>query len=248
VIVLQLGWPVLPEIRRAGPMSRADPPARHGVSPLAPSAQRTQLSLGYAAALHGGRDTALSRMVVEAAALGADGVVGVRITDVRQKGGRRDIVALGTAVRSRGRQRPGRPFTTDLGGQGLATLLAAGWVPVSIAFGVSAARFWGDWRTRLEVGVFGGNVEATGYTRLVGAVRAGARDDFAACAARAGGDGALLTSISHRVSEWEDDRGRGRTAECVVTGNAVASFDARATASVTAPTILPLRDPPGRTR
>jgi uncharacterized protein YbjQ (UPF0145 family) len=196
----------------------------------------------YVDALRAGRDTALGGMLAEAAAVGADGVVGVRLTDLRLDGVMREITALGTAVRSRGRQRAGRPFTTDLGGQDVAKLIAAGWVPAGIAYGISVAVRHDDYRTRSQAGLFSGNIEVSGYADLMNHVRAGARRDFAGRAARAGADAALLTSMHHHIWSYEPrDNHRDHVAECVVTGNAVARFHAGSRAPTTSLTILPLR-------
>jgi hypothetical protein len=198
----------------------------------------------YVRAVRHGRDTALGRMHQEAAALGADGVVGVRFTDERMEGSKREFVALGTAVRSRGAVRPARPFTTDLGGQDVAKLLAAGWVPAGIVYGMSVAVRHDDWRTRAQAGVFpySGNVEVSGYTEVLTHVRAAARRDFAAAAARLDGDAALLSGVWSSLSPVE--MGQNHTdhvAECVMTGNAIARFHTGPTAPTSSLTILPLR-------
>ena len=196
----------------------------------------------YARAVRHGRDTALNRMHQEATALGADGVVGVRFTDERMEGQKREFMALGTAVRSRGRQRPTTAFTTDLGGQDLAKLLAAGWVPAGITYGVSIAVRHDDWRTQSQTGWMAGNTEVSGYTELLTHVRAKARQDFAALATKLGGDAALLSGLWSHV--WPIEVGENHTdhvAECVVTGNAIARFHAGRKATTSSLTILPLR-------
>jgi uncharacterized protein YbjQ (UPF0145 family) len=196
----------------------------------------------YAKAVRQGRDTALSRMHQEAAALGADGVVGVRFTDERMEGQKREFMALGTAVRSRGRERPKTPFTTDLGGQDVAKLMAAGWVPSGIAYGISIAVRHDDWRTQTQTGYWAGNVEVSGYTELLTHVRAKARHDFAALAAKLGGDAALLSGLWSHV--WPIEVAENHTdhvAECVVVGNAIARFHAGRKATTSSLTILPLR-------
>jgi uncharacterized protein YbjQ (UPF0145 family) len=196
----------------------------------------------YASAVRHGRDTALNRLHQEAAALGADGVVGVRLVEESMEGQKREFMALGTAVRSRGRQRPRTPFTTDLGGQDLAKLLAAGWVPAGISYGLSIAVRHDDWRTRNQAGYWAGNVEVRGYTELLTHVRADARRRFAAQAAKLGGDAALLSNLWSRV--WPVEIGENHTdhvAECVVTGNAIARFHTGAKATTSSLKILPLR-------
>ena len=172
----------------------------------------------------------------------ADGVVGVRLTDERMDGNKREFMALGTAVRSRGAQRPARPFTTDLGGQDVAKLLTAGWVPAGIAYGISVAIRHDDWQTQAQTGMFAGNVEVGGYTELMSHVRADARREFGRLAARLGADSALLSSMWQHVWEYEAGEGhRDHVAECVITGNAVARFHPGAAARTTSLSILPLR-------
>jgi len=196
----------------------------------------------YVQAVRQGRDTALNRLLQEAAALGADGVVGVRFTDERMDATKREFMALGTAVRSRGRQRPTSPFTTELGGQDVAKLLAAGWVPVGMAYGISVAVRHDDWRTQRQNSVWAGNVEITGYTELLNHTRADARRDFTVRAGRLGADAALLSGIWTRM--WPVEIGENHTdhvAECVLTGTAVASFRPGTPATTSSLTILPLR-------
>lgn len=196
----------------------------------------------YAKAVRQGRDTALNRMLQEAAALGADGVVGVKFTDERMEGQKREFMALGTAVRSRGKQRPKIPFCTDLGGQDVAKLMAAGWVPSGIAYGISIAVRHDDWRTQSQTGWMAGNTEVSGYTELLTHVRSQARKDFAAMAAKLGGDAALLSGLWSHV--WPIEVGENHTdhvAECVVVGNAIARFHAGSKATTSSLTILPLR-------
>jgi len=196
----------------------------------------------YAKAIRHGRDTALGRMRQEAAALGADGVVGVRLTEERMEGQKREFMALGTAVRSRGRQRPERPFTTDLAAQDLAKLLGAGWVPAGIIYGLSIAVRHDDWRTNTALSPFAGNIEVAGYTELITHVRAAARNDFAAQVARLGADAALMTGLRSRM--WKVEVGENHTdhaAECIVTGNAIAKFKIERKSTPSSLTILPLR-------
>ena len=88
------------------------------------------------------RWNAMARMQAEADALGADGVVGVRL-EWRQHGAEAEhleFIAVGTAVRytpkpgafKRGN---GQAFSSHLSGQDLATLLRSGWAPVAFVMG-----------------------------------------------------------------------------------------------------------------
>lgn len=196
----------------------------------------------YVEALKSGRATALNRMMQEASALGADGVIGVQVTDEHIEGNKREFMMLGTAVRSRGTTRPAKPFTTDLTGQDVAKLLLAGWVPAGIVYGISVAVRHDDWQTLAQTGMFAGNTEVGGYTQLVSHVRADARREFARSAAALGGDSALLTSMHQHVREIEvAENHRDHVAECVITGNAIARFHGSTGPLTSSLTFLPLR-------
>jgi len=96
------------------------------------------------AAKYQARELAMSRMEAEADALGADGVVGVRLTVGQFEWGAdlAEFIAIGTAVRARTaagsfRTKFGKPFTSDLSGQEFSTLLKAGYRPLGLVMGVS---------------------------------------------------------------------------------------------------------------
>ena len=208
------------------------------------SGERTEYA-GYAPyvdALYRGYDTAIARMLTEARAMGADGVVGVRLSVNHLGQDNREFVALGTAVRSAGPDHPAQPFVTDLPGADVAKLLHAGWVPVSIAVGISVAVRHDDYRTRSQASAWGWNTEVSGYTELVQYVRADAREQFAAHAARAGGEGALVSSMGLRIWEQEPTDGhRDHVAEATVFGTTIVRFHRGPSAPTRALTILPLR-------
>ncbi len=93
-------------------------------------------------AMYHARELAMSRMEEEARALGADGVVGVRLKINRYEWGEHnaEFIAIGTAVAARDkshiwRRANGLPFTSDLSGQDFWTLLKAGYRPLSLAMG-----------------------------------------------------------------------------------------------------------------
>ena len=91
-------------------------------------------------ALYSARELAMARMEEEADALGADGIVAVRLTlNIHAWGANViEFMAIGTAVKS---DKPGyrgadnRPFTSDLSGQDFWTLLEAGYRPVGFVMG-----------------------------------------------------------------------------------------------------------------
>ena len=196
----------------------------------------------YVDALYRGYDTALERMVIEAQAMGADGVVGVRLTVTHQGQGNREFVALGTAVRSTGEYHLARPFLTDRAGADVAKLLHAGWVPASIAIGISVAIRHDDYTTRSQASAWSQNVEVTGYTELVQHVRADARARFHAYAAKAGADVAIVSSMSLDIHSIEPSDGhRDHVAESVVIGSTLSQFHVGHTAPTRVLSMLPLR-------
>jgi uncharacterized protein YbjQ (UPF0145 family) len=92
-------------------------------------------------AMYSARELAMVRMEEEADALGADGIVAVRLTlNVHAWGANViEFLAIGTAVKAlipgtwRGAE--GRPFTSDLSGQDFWTLLNAGYRPMGFVMG-----------------------------------------------------------------------------------------------------------------
>jgi uncharacterized protein YbjQ (UPF0145 family) len=94
------------------------------------------------------RELAMSRMEAEADALGADGVIGVRLTVGQYDWGAdlAEFMAIGTAVRARTpgsyRTKFNKPFTSDLSGQEFATLLKSGHRPLGMVMGVSVYGTW----------------------------------------------------------------------------------------------------------
>ncbi|MGN6332112.1 MAG: heavy metal-binding domain-containing protein [Motilibacteraceae bacterium] len=198
----------------------------------------------YVDALYRGYGTAIDRMAQEAHALGADGVVDVRITIEHLGNGNQEFLAMGTAVRAAGRARPARIFVTDLPGQDVAKVLHAGWVPVSIALGISVAVRHDDYRTQSQASGWS-NTEVSGYTELVQHVRADARHQFDASARQSGADVALVSDIGLNIWETEpSDNHRDHHAECRVIGSTLAKFHRGRTAVTDSLTIMLLRPAP----
>ncbi len=95
-------------------------------------------------ALYHSRELAMTRMEEEADALGADGIVGVRLTVNLHAWGSHvaEFLAIGTAVRHRGHDQShkwrapnGKPFQSDLSGQDFWTLIRAGYRPLGFVMG-----------------------------------------------------------------------------------------------------------------
>lgn len=124
-------------------------------------------------ALYKARELAMTRLEEEAAALGADGVVGVQLDFRQLEWGEQmiEFVAIGTAVVAR---EPGKtwktvhqkPFTSDLSGQDFWTLLRAGYRPVGLVMGNCvyhvAHQGMGQWFKQA-----GKNVEMTNFSQAL---------------------------------------------------------------------------------
>ncbi len=177
-------------------------------------------------ALYRGWDTALGRMLTEARELGADGVIGVDLRQHHMGEENEEFVALGTAVRSRGRIHLARPFSTGLAGQDVAKLMQRGWVPAAIVVAVSIGIRHDDWTTRQASSAWAGNTEVPGYTELVQDVRDDARRELARRTSQVGADGAILTQpMRLRIRELEVAEGhRDHVAEATVLSSTIASF------------------------
>jgi uncharacterized protein YbjQ (UPF0145 family) len=195
----------------------------------------------YVAALYYGYEIALHRLLLEAQALGADGVVGVRWTQEQlDANANREFVALGTAVRARSTSRPAHLFSTDLPGQDVVKMLHGGWVPTGLVVGIAVSVRHDDYATRAQARSWS-NVEVGGYTELVSTVRADARAQFAERAARQGGDAAVVSDMAMRIWEVEPaDNHRDHVAESIVTGTAVAQWHTAGKAPTDALMMLPL--------
>lgn len=128
-------------------------------------------------ALYDARERAMARMEAEASALGADGIVGVRL-DVEFKEFGSDIaefIAVGTAVKADGADpgpggtwlnNKGRPFTSDLSGQDFWTLIRAGYAPLDLVMG-SCVYHVAHQRLGQVLGNAGRNVEIEPFTQAL---------------------------------------------------------------------------------
>jgi uncharacterized protein YbjQ (UPF0145 family) len=175
----------------------------------------------YADASHAAWRAAIDRMLSEARGLGADGVVGVELTERAGKGGVREFVASGTAVRSSAGTHLARAFTTTLAGADVAKLIAARWMPASIVLGLSVAILHDKWRARLARARLSQAREVMAITELVSAARAHARQQLRAKSHEIGADGAVLTSqVSLSIEERRVSRGHH---DVVVSARATAT-------------------------
>lgn len=209
---------------------------------LVSGSQGDWLGMGaYATALYRGYDVALDRMVQEATALGADGVVDVRI-DVRGLGqGNREFVVLGTAVRAGGRTRPARPFTTTLTGPHVAALLLGGYAPVRAVVGLAVGIRHDDWQTQRQARAWRVNTEVAGYTELLSATKEGARRQLAERIRRTGGEGAVVDVVRTLVNEVEPTQNhQDHVAESYLMGTAVTRWGRPHHVAGTGLTVMPV--------
>ncbi len=134
--------------------------------------QNTEMTV-LSQAMYHARELAMSRMEEEADALGADGIVAVRLTakHMEWEPNMAEFVAIGTAVKARDpgisyRTLDNKPFTSDLSGQDFWTLLRAGYRPVGMVMGNCvyhvAYQGMGQWFKNL-----GKNVELTNFTQAL---------------------------------------------------------------------------------
>ena len=164
-------------------------------------------------AMYDARELAMTRMEEEADALGADGVVGVRIEVSRSEWGENlaEFMAIGTAVRIRPggnavalpsyRAPSGRPFTSDLSGQDFWTLLRAGFRPVSLVMG-NCVYHVGYQGVKQWFSQVGKNVEMPTYTQAIYDARELALGRMQVDAERETADGIVGARVEEKSQGW----------------------------------------------
>jgi uncharacterized protein YbjQ (UPF0145 family) len=190
-------------------------------------ASHTTEAPGLRDSLYEARRLAMSRMRDEAAGLGGDGVVAVRLTVAPFEGAGLEFRAIGTAVRADGPVRPRQPFTSDLSGQEFGNLLGAGWVPTALVLGIAVMVRHDDWRTQYQNSSWT-NQEVGGYTDLVTQARAKARDRLRHDCARHGAETVVVRDLTLHIRERSCNAGNSEShdhiAETLVVGTAIVPF------------------------
>jgi len=159
-------------------------------------------------AMYTARELAMARMEEEAAALGADGIVGVRLEAQNYAFAENvlEFMAVGTAVRARDGQsyktRAGRPFMSDLSGQDFSLLLSSGHAPVGLVIGtcvyhVAHMSMRQAWKTMLQ------NVELASFTQAIYDAREIAMERMQAEAKALGAEGIVGVTVKEQSHQWE---------------------------------------------
>ena len=199
-------------------------------------------------AMYHARELAMTRMEAEADALGADGIVGVRL-DIEFKEFGSDLaefIAVGTAVKAdeahrktpdgfTWRNNKGLPFTSDLSGQDFWTLLAAGYAPLGMTMGTCVYHI-AHQKFFQAMGNVGQNVEIPQFTEALYDARELAMSRMQAEAEQLGAEGIVAVQLLSLPHRWG-----GHTTEFFAIGTAVRPI--RDDHEIATPTlVLPLTD------
>ena len=159
-------------------------------------------------AMYEARALAMERMRLEAARMGADGIVGVRLTVKRLEWDKNilEFVAIGTGiVHAKGHQGfkgpAGQPFTSTLSGQDFWTLLSAGYRPLEMVMGscVYHVARRGPFAT---LGSVGQNVELANFSLALYEAREIAMERMQAEASKAGAEGVIGADLHEGSHNW----------------------------------------------
>jgi uncharacterized protein YbjQ (UPF0145 family) len=206
----------------------------------------------YVTAVETGWYGALGRLLAEAKALGAHGVVGITITRKRLQNQVWEFTALGTAVRSidpvlAPRPAGGAVWSTDLSAEDTASAILSGFMPHELILGMSVATKHEDWQMRNQRTSWV-NGEVDGLTELIRAARNEARARLESRATHVGGATLVITQMG--LQEFETAcsgaEGADSNAEAIFIGTTlvpVPRFLSVGSAKSPVLTVMPLRDP-----
>jgi len=151
------------------------------------------------------RELAMARMEAEAEALGADGVIGVRLRSMNYlfAGDVLEFMAVGTAIKSTNGQSyrtpAGRPFTSHLSGQDFWTLWHHGWVPRAMVLGTCVYHI-AHMTFRQMLRQIGQNVELQLFSQAAYDAREIAMSRMQFEGQQVGADGVVGVTVN--ASEW----------------------------------------------
>ncbi len=207
----------------------------YNIKPLWPSSTSIngEELIGLTEALYHSRELALGRLEEEAEALGADGVVAVRLEVNLHAWGNNvaEFIAVGTAVRHREgnhgfRAKNGKPFLSDLSGQDFWTLLRAGFRPVGFVMG-NCCYFVPAAAVNQLTGSYL-NAELDGYTHALYDARELAMERLQVEAEELGAEGIVGVTVHEKQHGWGGKQTglfwRGETIEFFVVGTAVVAM------------------------
>ena len=160
-------------------------------------------------AMYHARELAMSRMRTEATDMGADGIVGVRLTVKRMEWDNNilEFMAIGTGiVHAKGhpgyKGPKGQPFTSDLSGQDFWTLLQAGYRPLEMVMG-SCVYHVAHQGLFQSLGQVGRNVEMTNFSQALYDAREIAMERMQHEAIQAGAEGVVGMQLHEGSHNWQ---------------------------------------------
>lgn len=160
-------------------------------------------------AMYHARELAMSRMRAEATAMGADGIVGVKLTIKRLEWDEHllEFIAIGTGVvhaegHSGFRAHDGGPFTSDLTGQDFWALLHSGYRPVEMVMG-SCVYHVAHRGVLSGLASAGRNVEMENFTAALYEAREIAIERMQAEASAARAEGVVGVDIHEGSYAWQ---------------------------------------------
>ena len=175
-------------------------------------------------AMYHARELAIGRMEAEANALGADGIVGVRL-DIRFYDWGHNLaefIAIGTAVKgppkTTWRTPNGRPFTSDLSGQDFWTLLQTGQRPLALVLGNCVYHVAHRGMVQ-SMATAGRNVELPNFTQALYTARERAMERMQLEARTVEATGIVGVQISEKTHVWGH-----HAIEFLAIGTAVATY------------------------
>lgn len=194
-------------------------------------------------AMYNARELAMTRMEEEADALGADGVIGVRLEVKLAEWGQHlaEFIAIGTAVKAKDgtshRTVENKPFTSDLSGQDFWTLMMAGFRPRGLVMGTCVYHIARQ-GIMASLRQMGQNRELTTYTQGLYDARELAMERMQLEAADHKAEGIVGVQLNENHHEWGN-----HVIEFFAIGTSVVRF---APSRLVAPNLtLPLTDPVG---
>lgn len=159
-------------------------------------------------AMYEARELAMARMEEEAAVLGADGIVGVKLVISSCEWGEHlaEFQAIGTAVIAKDRSKnfkakEGRPFASDLSGQEFWTLLKTGYRPLSLVMGCCVYHIAYQGMLK-NLGNMGKNIELPNFTQALYDARELAMQRIQKEAQDAGAEGVVGVTIDESSYGW----------------------------------------------